>query len=150
MLKQLALILAIVIVAILAIVAALTIVNRGPDDVEIEVDPPEATESRTTIMVSIGADGSQIEIGCRLPIEGQSPLLVTFENRTGVVDDYRARVSVRLDDGTISTVVAEAPDLRPGERRNVLPDPWLEPQGVTGCEVLAVEASDQVIILEDG
>ncbi len=150
MLKQLALILAIVIVAILAIVAALTIVNRGPDDVEIEVDPPEATGPRTTIMVSVGADGSQIEIGCRLPIEGQSPLLVTFENRTGVVDDYRARVSVRLDDGTISTVVAEAPDLRPGERRNVLPDPWLEPQGVTDCEVLAVEASDQVIILEDG
>ena len=150
MLKQLSLILAIVIVAILAIIAALTIVDRGPDEEEIGSDTAEVTGPRTTIMVSVGADGNQVEVGCQLPVEGQSPFLVTFENGTDTTDDYKARVSVRLGDGGRSTVVAEAPELRPGERRSVLPEPWLEPDGVTGCEVVAIQASDRVIILEDG
>lgn len=150
MLKQLALILAIVIVALLAIVAALTIVNRGPADEETDGNiPPEATGSGTTVMVSVGPDGSQVGVGCRLPVEDQSPLLVTFENLTGEVDDYHARVLVRLEEGGTSTVVAAAPELRPGERRSVLPEPWLEPQGIIGCEVTAIQGSDQVIILED-
>ncbi|MDH3299643.1 MAG: hypothetical protein OES24_03965 [Acidimicrobiia bacterium] len=149
MLKQLALILAIIIVALLAIVAALTIVNRGPENEEGEANPPEVSGSRTTIMVSVGADGSQVEVGCRLPVEGQSPFLVTFENRTGEIDDYQARVLVRLEEGGRSTVVAGAPELRPGERRSVVPEPWLEPEGIIGCEVLALQGSDQVIILED-
>lgn len=150
MLKQLVLILALVIVAGLAIVAALTIVDRGPDEEEIGSDTAEATGPRATIMVSVGPDGSQVEVGCRLPVEGQSPLLVTFENGTNTTDDYQARVSVRLDEGGRSTVVADAPELRPGERRSVLPEPWLEPEGITGCEVVAIQASDRVIILDDG
>lgn len=148
MLKQLALILAIVIVALLAIVAALTIVNRGPDDEATEEIPVGVTGPRTTMMVSVGADGSQIVVGCRLPVDGQSPFLVTFENQSGETDDYQARVAVRLD-GATSAVVAAAPELRPGERRSVVPEPWLDPEGITGCEVEAVQGSDQVIILDD-
>lgn len=149
-LKQLALILAIVIVAILAVVAALTIVNRVPDGQEVADDP--ATESSlpvTTIAVSVGAGGSQVEVGCSLPVEGQTPFLVTFENRTEASDDYQAQVSVLLADGGRVEVVATAPSLRPGERRSVLPEPVLEPGQVTGCEVVAIQGPDQVIILRD-
>lgn len=150
MLRQLALILAVVIVAILAIVAALTIVNRGVEGEEIEDEPAaEPTEPVTTIAVSVGADGSQIEVGCRLPVEEQSPFLVTFENRTEGTDDYQAQVSVRLADGSRVAVVAAASQLRPGERRSVLPQPWLEPDQITGCDVVAIQGSDQVIIFED-
>lgn len=149
MLKQLALILAIVIVAILAIVAALTIVNRSSNGDAVDDEPaPEPAAPPTTIAVSVGAGGSQVEVGCRLPVDGQTPFLVTFENRTSVSDDYQAQISVQLADGGPVTVVATALGLRPGERRSVLPVPWLEPDRITGCGVVAIQASDQVIILE--
>ncbi len=149
LLKQLALILAVVIVALLAIVAALTIINRDADDDAIDSDPAAVAGSGTTIVLSVGATGSPMEIGCRMPVEGESPLLVSFENLTDVVDDYQAQISVRHDDGTTSTAIAEARDLRPGERRNVLPEPWLDNEGIAGCEVVAVQTSDQVILVED-
>lgn len=149
-LKQLALILAIVIVAILAIVAALTIVNRGSGGEEVDEEPAvEPTGPATTIAVSVGAGGSQVEVGCGVPVDGESPFLVTFENRTAVSDDYQAEVSVGLTDGSRVAVVAAAPALRPGERRSVLPQPWLEPDQITGCEVVVIQGSDQVIILHD-
>lgn len=152
MLKQLALILAIAIVALLAIVAALTVVNRGSgtDDGETANTPVVVIAPQTTIMVSVGVDGSQVEVGCRGPVDGQSPFLVSFENQTGVTDDFQARVLVRYDDGSALSVVAEASALRPGERRNVLPETWLEPSGITACEVEAVQTSDRVILVESG
>jgi len=151
MLKQLALILAVVVVALLAIIAALSIINRGPDEDPPEEDPPAATTGpRTTFRVSVGTDGGPVEIGCLLPEVDQSPLLVTFENGTAFSDDYLARVEVRHEDGVVSTVVAEASNLRPGERREVLPEPWLDPDGLVSCEVVAIQASDQVILVESG
>lgn len=151
MLKQSALILAIAIVALLAIVAALTIVNRGSGTDNGETATPAVVIGpQTTIMVSVGVDGSQVEVSCQSPVDGQSPFLVSFENQTGVTDDLQARVVVRYDDGSALSVVAEAAALRPGERRNVLPEPWLEPSGITACEVVAVQTSDRVILVESG
>ncbi len=150
MLKQLALVLAVVIVALLAVVAALTIVNRGPDVDEVGSGETEEPGPRTTVVVSVGSTGRQVEVGCLLPVDGQSPFLVVFESRADATDDYKARVSVRSDNGTISTVVGSAEALRPGERREVLPDPWLDPEGIVGCEVVAIQASDQVILVESG
>ena len=148
MLKQLTLILAIVFVALLAIVAAMTIINRDDDEPDLESDPVEQDAAAETVTLSVGSDGSPLEIGCRLPVDGQSPLLVTFENGTGVVDDFQARIVVALTDGTTSSLLADAPDLRPDERRSVLPEPWLDPALVADCEVVAIEASDRVILVE--
>lgn len=152
MFKQLALILAIVVVAILAIVAAMSIINGDPENVsedeEIDGIQPEATESRASIMISIGPDGGQVEISCLPPTDDQRPFLVSFENQSDVSDDLQAQVLVSLGDDVQSTVVADAPDLRPGERRNVMPEPWLDPGGITDCRIVAVQASDQVILVE--
>ncbi len=124
--------------------------NRGSAGEEVDEEPAvEPTGPATTIAVSVGADGSQVEVGCRVPVDGQSPFLVTFENRTSASDDYQAEVSVGLADGSSVAVVAAAPALRPGERRTVLPRPWLEPGQITGCEVVAIQGTDQVIILHD-
>ncbi len=150
MLKQLALLLAVIIVVLLAVVAILTIVNRSSEEEGAEIDsgPTELPGPETTVAVSVGSLGSQVEVGCLLPVPGQSPLLVTFENGTAAADDYQAQLLVSNDDGSTETVMAKASNLQPGERRNVLPQPWIESEQISGCNVVAIQSSDHVILIE--
>ena len=150
MLRQLALVMAIVVVALLAVVAALRVMDRDAGDGEIDSNPAQTTGPHATITVSVGAEGSPVGVGCRLPVDGQSPFLVSFENQTDFTEDLQARVLVRHTDGSTSSVTAEAIQLRAGERRNVLPEPWVDPETVTACEIEAIQADDQVILVESG
>jgi len=150
MLRNLAVLLAVLIVIILAVVAAMTVVDSGAGDEPREiVSDPTAAGPRATIEVAIGPGGQPLQVACHLPVADQNPLLVSFENRSGVLDDYLAEVSVSFADGSTTEVLAEALQLRSGERRSVVPTPWLEPESIVNCAIKAIQHNERIILIDD-
>ncbi|MDH3294448.1 MAG: hypothetical protein OER95_09035, partial [Acidimicrobiia bacterium] len=127
MLNKLALALAVAIVVLLAAVAALSIsgsrdrASENGDDSEL-VSSEEVVDARTT--VAMGGAGQPLDIECRIPGDSSTPLLVSFINATSATDDYLAKITVVYTTGRTVTALAEATALRPGERREVVPEPW--------------------------
>ena len=150
MLNKLALALAVLIVVLLAGLAAITISasqNDSAGDVESElISSEESVETSTA--VALGTAGEPLDVECQVPLDDNTPLLVSFLNATDVTADYLARVTVDYRDGTSTTAIAEATSLRPGERRTVVPEPWPDDATIVACRLDAIQRGEQVILLD--
>lgn len=157
MLSKLALALSVLIVVLLAVVAGVTVLNPS-DDSDQDQGTGNVSGGALDSSVAPGPSSGRIELGaadqplavaCQLPVVGQTPLLVVFENRTGSTDDFLAQVLVVYNDGTRIEAVASADAVRPGEQRSVVPDPWFESATVVDCRLQVIQQGQRVVLLED-